>query len=197
MNELIINNIFTFIKNNTNHSEYELLKIKYGLEGVYLTITKTFIIIFIGIIFKYLDVVILTLIFFNIIRFFAFGLHAKKSYQCLILSILEFNILPYIFSNIDISIILIIIISIFSFISILLFAPSDTEKRPLTNKKKRIIRKVLSLIICLIYILLAFKLKSISHLIICALLIESIMINPITYKLLGLKYNNYKRAKNI
>ena len=194
MNNFILTNTYNFIKNNSNHTEEELLKIKYGLEGVYLNITKIIIILLIGFILDYLDTVIITLTFFNFLRFFAFGLHAKKSWQCLIFSILLFNILPWIFINIAITTHIVIIISLVSLISFVLFAPSDTEKRPLTNKKKRIIRKVFSIIVGCIFILLSITFKNLQPTILCALLIESIMITPLSYRLLGLSYNNYKKS---
>ena len=196
MNRLIINKCVDFIDNNSNsnYNEYDLLKIKYGLEGIYLTITKIIIILLIGFIFKFLDTLIITLIFFNILRFFAFGMHAKESWQCLLMSIILFNGLPYLLLNISINNYIFYFISLFSIISFLLFAPSDTEKRPLTNKKKRIIRKISSIIVSFIYILLYFYFTNIRVPILCSLLIESIMINPISYKLFGLSYNNYKKA---
>ena len=195
MTDFFVNNALKFVQNNEIYSEYELLKIRYGLEGIFLTITKVIIILLIGVIFKYLDVVLLTLLFFNILRFFAFGLHAKESWQCLILSILQFNILPYLLLNIAISKSLIIIVGIISFLSFLLFAPSDTEKRPLTNKKKRLIRKILSLLSVLLFILIAFYSNKLLVPIIGSLIIESLMVNPLSYKLLGLKYNNYKNKE--
>lgn len=196
MNNFILDKTLNFVKSNTEYDEHELLKIKYGLEGIYLTITKIVIILVIGIVFNYLETVIITLLFFNILRFFAFGLHAKKSWQCLILSILQFNVLPYLFLKIDIQLSLILILSIIAFISFILFAPSDTEKRPLKSKKKRIIRKICSIIsvICLFFITIYFK--NLRAPILSSLLIESIMINPLSYKLLGLKYNNYKKVKD-
>lgn len=194
MSSLIINKTISFIKNHSDYSNTELNKIRYGIEGVYLTITKIIVVLLIGILFRYTDVIILMLLFFNILRFFAFGLHAKKSWQCLILSILGFNILPLIFMKTGTtSSFIIIIIGIISIISFLLFAPSDTEKRPLTNAKKRFIRKVLSIIVGTIYIILAFKIKYLMIPILCSLIIESIMINPICYRILGLKYRNYKK----
>lgn len=199
MSSFIVNKTLDFIKNYSNYSNKDLNKIKYGIEGVYLTISKIIIIILIGIIFNYLDIVIITLIFFNILRFFAFGLHASKSWQCLILSIIEFNILPYILNNIAVNNIHIIIFGLISFLSFLLFAPSDTEKRPLTNKRKRIIRKVCSLLICILFIFTSYKLIFLRVPILTSLIIESLMINPFIYKILGLKYNNYKNggAQNI
>lgn len=194
MNNFILNTTYNFIKKNTHYTEYELLKIKYGLEGIYLTISKVLIILLIGIIFKYLETVIITLLFFNFLRFFAFGVHAKNSWQCLITSILQFNILPFLLLKITIKLPLIIIISIFAITSFLLFAPSDTEKRPLTNKNKRIIRKICSLILGVLFFVIAIYFDKLRVPILSSLIIESIVINPLCYKLLGVKYNNYKNS---
>jgi accessory gene regulator B len=194
LQDVIVDKALDFINKNTKYDENELKKIRYGLEGIYLTITKIIIVLVIGVFFHTLDSVLLTLLFFNILRFFAFGLHAKKSYQCLILSIIQFNILPllfnYLFNN-TLAIYIVFVIALFSFI---LFAPSDTVKRPLRNKKKRIIRKILVIITSFIYIYVAFNFINIRSAILSSLIIESFMINPLSYKLLGLPYNNYKKC---
>ena len=193
MSSFIINMSLDFIKNYSNYSNKDLNKIKYGVEGIYLTVTKILIIILLGIIFRYLSIVILTVLFFNVLRFFAFGLHAKKSWHCLILSILSFNVLPYILNYLTINNTLITIIGFISLISFLFFAPSDTEKRPLKNRKKRIIRKIISVFVGIIFIIVSFYISYLRVPILCSLLIESFMINPVCYKLLGLKYKNYKK----
>lgn len=194
LSRLLTDFTIRFIENNYNQSEEELLKIKYGIEGIYLTLVKMIIILAIGIIFKYFDTLILTLVFFNILRFFAFGLHAKKSWHCLIISLIQFNLIPYLLLQIDIPIWFYYFVFIESLISFVLFAPSDTEKRPLTNKKKRLIRKILSIICVFIYSIIAYKISYLRIPIICSLLIESSVINPFNYRLLGLNYNNYKKV---
>ena len=77
------------------------------------------------------------------------------------------------------------------------YAPADTEKRPLINKNKRIIYKVLTLVITFIYLVISLILKN--QIIINALylstILETIQILPITYKLYGVRYNNYKNYK--
>ena len=193
MNQLFINKAMSFIQNNSNYSKEEFDRIEYGLEGVYLTLSKTIVILLIGIILHYLDVVLLTLLFFNILRFFAFGLHAKKSIHCLILSILQFNVLPYIFIHLNITYTFVNSVFLFSLLSFLLFAPSDTIKRPLTNKKKRLVRKILSILSLLILMIVIFHFSSLKVPILCAFIIESLMINPISYRILGLPYHNYKK----
>lgn len=194
MQDVIVDKALDFINKNTKYDENELKKIRYGLEGIYLTITKIIIVLVIGVFFHTLDSVLLTLLFFNILRFFAFGLHAKKSYQCLILSIIQFNILPLLFNYLFNNTLAIYIVFVIALLSFILFAPSDTVKRPLRNKKKRIIRKILVIITSFIYIYVAFNFINIRSAILSSLIIESFMINPLSYKLLGLPYNNYKKC---
>ena len=75
----------------------------------------------------------------------------------------------------------------------LLYAPADTVKRPLINKRKRLIWKTLSVINCsiLVIILLLTKNNTMSNLLLFGIYTEVIFINPLTYKIFKLPYNNY------
>ena len=63
MKSFFINNSIKIITNyNKNYNQEELEKLKYGLEGIYLTITKTIIIILLGILFNIItEILIITL----------------------------------------------------------------------------------------------------------------------------------------
>lgn len=55
MKELFLNNYMNMVKkNNPTFSKDELDKMKYGIEGIYLTITKLFVILLLGFIFNIL-----------------------------------------------------------------------------------------------------------------------------------------------
>lgn len=196
MKTLFINKTMQFLSKYQDYSEDEKEKLSYGLEGIYLTYTKMIIILALALILDMFIEVIGILFFFNIIRYFGFGVHAGKSSECLISSILSFIVLPYILLNINTNNLVIIIISIICIIDLLIFAPADTVKRPFKNKKKRIIRKILTLITAFIYVIFALIIKSdiISKLLIISLIIEAIMVNPISYKLLRQPFNNYKNV---
>ena len=100
-----------------------------------------------------------------------------------------------IYLNIPIIIKIIIYIPIIVLIGI--YAPSDTVKRPLKDKKKRLIYKILSLVVTFLYIILSLIIKDnfMSNAFIFSLIIEVIIILPITYKIFGVPYNNYKNFK--
>ena len=191
MKEKFLNDSVNLItRYNNTYTEDDIDKIKYGLEGLYLTVTKLIIIVLISIILGIFKELILVLIFFNIIRYPAFGVHADKSIICLITSTTMIIGLTFIMINTTLPITNKIVISILCFIDYLLFAPADTIKRPLTNAKKRKYRKIASCI-ALIFII---KDRLLSNIILTALVIEGILINPYMYKLLGMPYDNYKKS---
>lgn len=195
MKKIILDKCMNLITTyNKSLSSNDKDKIRYGLEGLYLTITKLFFIIIISIILGIFKEMFTLLLIFNGIRLTAFGVHAKRSIDCLISSIIFFITFPFICINLNIPILTKIIISLPIVCLIGILAPADTEKRPLINKKKRIIYKILSIIISIIYMALSIIITNniLSNCFIFALIIQIIIMLPITYKIFGVKYNNYK-----
>ena len=195
MKEQFLNSTINFLNKYNSYSEQDIKKLKYGLEGIYLTITKLIIVLLLSIILGIFREVILVLVFFNIIRYFGFGFHAEKSSECLFLSLVNFIIIPFIFIRIKFPLYISLIICLFCIGNYLLFAPADTVKRPLKNKKKRLIRKLLTILIAVIYMsfIFIFKNSYLTSLILNALIVQVIMVCPITYKLFKQPYNNYKK----
>lgn len=195
MKKLIINKCMELVTTyNKDLSQRDIDKIKYGLEGLYLTITKLIFIIIISIILGIWKETLLLIIIFNGIRLTAFGVHAKRSIDCLISSTLFFILFPIICIKLTIPLIVKVILFIPLTVLIGIFAPADTEKRPLINKKKRKIYKMLSIMISIIYMTIAIVIKdnTLSNCFIFAIVIQIIIMLPITYKLFGVSYNNYK-----
>ncbi len=194
MKNKFINFTISFITKYYNYPKEDLQKMKYGIEGIYLTITKCIVIIILALLLGIFKETVVTLILFNIIRFSGFGFHAEKSYQCLILSILYFINIPLLFININISKLTTVAICAFCMISYLLFAPADTKKRPLPNKRKRLIRKISTVLIGTIYSLFIICLSKnfLTPLLLSTLVIQALIINPLFYMIFRQPYNNYK-----
>lgn len=195
MKEKLLNFTINFLNQYNTYSEMEIKKLRYGLEGIYLTVTKTIVIIIAALLLNFLKEIIILLLLFNIIRYFSFGFHAEKSSECLILSIFNFLLVPYIFLKLNTSLFVNLIICGICLILLLIFAPADTPKRPLKSKKKRIIRKIITLVVGFIYtcLVIIFKNNYISQLLVCCLIATAIVVNPLTYLLFGQTYNNYKK----
>lgn len=198
MKQLFLDKSINLItKYNSNYTDEDVEKLLYGLEGLYLTITKMIIIFLVALILGLEKELILLLILFNIIRYTGFGFHADKSIECLIFSTLLFIGLPFITLKINFTNIEIISIYVLCLLSYILYAPADTPKRPLPNKKKRKIRKLSTIGISIIYLvsIYIFNNNTYTAIVISSLLIETIMILPLTYKIFNQTYNNYKIYK--
>lgn len=183
------------------HSEIDEVKleeIRYGLEGLYLTITKLITISLLAIILNVFYEMVLLLIFFNILRVTGFGMHASKSSICLISSSLVFLILPYIAKCFTLTIYLKSILGIIAILLIYKNVPADTIKRPLVNEQKRKVFKFITTINCIIMCFCTFiiKYEYINNLIIMGIYIEVFLTSPYMYKLFHLSYNNYLNYVN-
>lgn len=193
MKKLIINKCINYIKKYNNYSNEDIEIIKYGLEGIYLSITKVAIILTISFLLGIFKEVIIFLLLFNIIRSTAFGLHASKSYICLITSTLIFILIPYLSLYISINVYIKTFISILCILYVYKYAPSDTKKRPIVNIKRRLVYKTISTITCIIYsfILIIINNRFISNALLFSMIVECFMISPFVYRIFNLPYNNY------
>ena len=191
MKEVFLKHSLQLITANKEWDEESLEKIRYGLEGIYLTIVKLVILLALAIILNIERLFLINLVFFNILRFFAFGVHARNSTQCLITSTVMFIIFPMLSTSIDFPLPVQIIIASICVLLFLLYAPADTHKRPQKNRKKRQFRKAFAVTIAIIYVLLIIMLKDLNQIILCSLMTETIMILPITYRILGVPYKNH------
>ena len=198
MKDIIIKNIMNQIKKYNNFDEIKLAEIKYGLETVYLTIIKTIVFIIIAILLKTIKELGLFMLFYGILRLTGFGVHAQKSIHCWISSITIFVLIPILIKYITLPIYILIPILILSFITLAIYAPADTPKRPLINKKKRTIYKILTIIISFIYAIIILCVKNniiITNTLLYSMLLEGFLVAPYTYKLFGVSYKNYKTYK--
>ncbi len=194
MKKLFLKKIRTAIKKQyPNYNDDKIDEIMYGIEGLYLTFTKTVVICIIALILGILKELICLLVSFNFIRFFAFGMHASKSSICLIFSSLLFIIFSILCKYIVLPKYLLYILYLLALAIISIYAPSDTVKRPLIKRKKRVKFKILSIKVVIIYFILTLVSKNnlFINSLIFGLLIECILINPITYKVFKMPYKNY------
>lgn len=182
------------VKQYPKYSKDKVDEIMYGVEGIYLTITKTIIISLIALILGVFNELIFLLISFNFIRLFAFGMHANKSWICLLFSSTLFLGGAYLCKILVIPKNILITLFLIVLLIISIYAPSDTVKRPLIKKKRRIIFKILSMTVVIIYFILTLIIKNnlFINAIIIGLIIECILILPTTYMIFKMPYKNYK-----
>ena len=193
MQKVIINHWMNIIKKHNNYDDIKLTEIKYGLTGIYLTITKLIVVLLLSFILGITKHTLILLFFFNIIRLTSFGIHAKKSWICLVSSIGLFIGIPLIIKHFKINLVLKVILGIINILLIYIYSPADTKKRPIVSPKRRKVYKYLSTLIAITFVILSLIINNyyIQNSLIFALIIQNILISPLTYKIFKEPYNNY------
>lgn len=194
MKQYIVNNCYNFvISNNPNVDRLTKDKLKYGLESIYILITKIIFVFIVAGLLNILTEVIIFLCLYNLIRMPSFGLHATKSWICLVSSTLIFILIPILCKNYIIPINIKTILGVITTILIYKNAPADTYKRPIINKKRRQRYKYISTSVAIILSIASIMLKDtfLSNSCILALVVQCFMISPVTYKTFNLPYDNY------
>jgi len=186
-----------FITANTDKDEEELEKIKYGIEVILINIFKLFILLITAQIFGIFIYTFIAFISFAFLRVFASGVHANSSIKCIITNYLIFFSIVYLSSFYSLSKSLTVVTFLISLSLIILYAPADTEERPIISKKLRKTLKIKSIacIIFLAIVSLLMKKDVYRNLIAYAALEESIMITPMVYFIFGKGYRNYEKIK--
>lgn len=195
MKDLFINNSLNIIKrNNPNYSEEKIEEIEYGLVGLYLTISKTIIIILIALILGIVKELIIFTIIYNIIRMPSFGLHAKSSIACLVSSAIMFIGIPYLCVLVQIPFLIKLTLGIIGVVLIAKNSPADTEKRPIVSPKRRRNYKIISTILAVIFVITSIMISDnfLSNCFTISLILQCIITAPTTYKLFNMPYDNYK-----
>lgn len=193
MKEKFIVGVVNLARRNKEYSDEDVAVMRYALEGIYLTFTKILVITLIACLLGLFKEYMWFVILYTPLRSVSFGWHANTTKECWVVSILSFILIPYIFSIITINEITKIILLTFSILVFALYSPADTKKRPIVNKKRRLLFKVVSLIITLVYCCYSFKHSNlIGNLMIASLLYQSLLINPLIYKITHQEFNNYK-----
>jgi len=197
MRDKVIGYLMQSIEKQHDYSKDKLEEIQYGLEALYITITKTAVILVLAYFLGIFWIVLLLALLHGLIRTVSFGLHATSSWLCFLFSGALFIIPPLFFNLIILPLWIQIAICLLALCAVVLWAPADTKNRPLYNKKKRERLKILSIIITLVYITAVFLIDNnvIANAILYILIIKIFDISPFTYKLFKQPYANYKREE--
>ena len=190
MKKIIIDYCINLINKYYKYDDVKIAELRYGLESFYMTITKMIVAIILSIFIGITKELLLLSLFYGILRLVMFGAHGKNSIQCWIMSMLIFILIPLLIKYSHIPKLIMIVLFIFVFFLIYKYAPAGTEKRVLKNKRKKLLLKYLSLFIsaCYMFIITYFADEYWSNILFYSLLLSTIFILPITYKIMGVKY---------
>ena len=194
MKKKFLNSSMELITKNKHYTDEQVEIMRYGLETIYLVVTKMVIIFSVAYLLDIVKEMMLLLITYNIIRSQSFGIHASKSIYCLISSLIMFIGGALLCKYCVLPFELMVSLAVICNICLLLYAPADTHKRPLVNSKKRKRFKFISFTFGIIYtiLIIVFRDYAITNYLLFGMIEAIIMILPITYKTFNLPYNNYK-----
>lgn len=183
--------IVQFIIEKSHEKDFKRQEtIRYGIKVLWVNLYKFPIIFGVAYILGILDRTIIAYISFALLRAFAGGLHSSRGIYCLISSMCILYG-PVFMSN-YISWHVNLIMYIFSFIAIILYAPSDTKNKPLLSSQFRKELKYKSiLVLSFIFVSSLMLPKEISNIMSLTTFIESLMILPLTYKLFRKEMGSY------
>lgn len=177
-----------------NKEGFEYEKLKLGVEVVLLSLSKLILVLILSIYFNILIETIVMIISHTILRRNAFGLHAKNSNVCLIITLIMFIVPPILLKNLYLNNYIVTVLFLLFNTVLYKNAPADTENHPLLGAKLRKKLKtktwVYGNILMIITVLIPFN--NLKPLVLISVLYIVIMISPITYKILKRRCNNYE-----
>ena len=193
MKNSFVNCSYNYIIRHKKLDHYNKVKIKYGLEVMYSFVTKTVAIIIMSALLGFLIENLFVFLFYGILRTFSHGVHAKTSRHCWISTLCTYFLTGLFCKYISFPKYIMYIISLISFLTIIIYAPADTIYRPIRSKEKRLALKLKASVASFLYIIIIIFVNfSYKNSIIVSFILCVISINPITYKVLKTPQNNYK-----
>ncbi|GAB6107173.1 accessory gene regulator B family protein [Fusibacter bizertensis] len=171
------------------------IRLKYGIEMFYLSFSKLIAVLVVSILLGTFWETVITLVSYNFIRQKSQGLHAKSSLKCLISSMTFFVILPWMVVHVDIYPYISMAAAMAIPVIAYLYAPSDTQKKPIVQKKVRERLKKDAIVRSFIIVGLTLIVPSatVKFLLVMGAYIALLYVLPITYKIMKEERNNYEK----
>ncbi len=194
MKQKFLNSSLNLVKKYyPNYSGDRLDIIRYGIEGLYLTLLKLIIIFAIAFILNIIKETLILFAFYTLIRSFSFGYHASKSWTCLLSSTLFFIGIPLICYLFVVPFYLKVFIVVLTTLTFIIYSPADTKKRPILPSKRKIVLKCLSVLTSIIFsvIILNTQEEWFANILLGSLVVQNLMIIPFTYKVFKQPYDNW------
>lgn len=181
-------------KERFQNDEETYLKVKYGVEVILINVFKIAFVYILALLVGVFWETLVVHLTFVVLRRYSFGLHAIKSLNCTITSLLMFVLGPFIFQAVPSSNLFVIIVFAFVLFNMFRYAPSDTESLPLIGLKERkaLKRKALVCTVILFLVTLLVPFAEMKTLIMLGSVYQVISIHPLMYKLLNRRYKNYE-----
>lgn len=182
------------IRDQSNLNNLNYVKVKYGLEVLILNFCKLVFMFMAAGILGILKETCFIIASFAFIRRYAFGVHAKSSVECTLLTSALFLTGAYLPVVIQIGIGQIVLMNSITVLLLWIYAPADTEARPLLKAEQReeLKKRAVSSQILLILLIISIPNLHLRFLLSYGSLCEALTVTPIVYKLMNRRYRNYE-----
>lgn len=186
------------ISNYFTKSELELKKIKLGIEILLINISKFIIIMTVAYNLNLASYTILGILLLGLMRLNCFGLHAKNSIVCTLVSGVSLIFISYISKYCYLKLGQIALMGLINLIIIAKYAPADTEAHPLVGEelRKKLKIKAIITIIVIYCIGLIINKDEIIRIIVLMASLQCVLIHPVTYKIFRRGWRNYEKYEN-
>ena len=173
----------------------ELAKMKLGLEIFFINISKFIVVFSIASHFNLLKESLFMSLVFGSIRSTAFGLHAKNSMVCTLITSVMFIAGPYVSYYIKLDNYVVLAAFIIMTFCFYKYSPADTEKHPILGEELRLKLRKETVLKSLFFMVVTMivKIQVIKAMIVLAIGFDIISILPITYKILNRGHKNYEK----
>ncbi len=167
--------------------------LRYGIQIYYFNISKLLILFSFSIILGIFTETCITFLLIAILKRFAYGFHADTFWSCLAVTFVNIFGIIYL-SEFSFNPLIKIMLALTSLILFALFAPADTEERPLVDSKKRLKLKIKTISVAILYFILSFFTNNtLSNMLVLSLTFIGLNTCPVLYILFKKEYKNYEK----
>lgn len=169
--------------------------INYGLQILLFEFLSSIAVLSISISFGILQYVFVVTTVFGLLRVTGGGAHGRSRFECLAGYVVFIFVTIFLSKRIVIDIYVMVLLFIVNTVIFAVFAPGDTQEKPITKREKRIKLKAFSVPLLLMLFIVAFLIKSMEP-IVCNIIILSstyaaFLLSPLGYKLTGCKHGYF------
>jgi accessory gene regulator B len=192
--DTICGDLIRRISTSSNINKVDMPKIEYGLKVLFTNTAKFLSLMTAAYILGILRYTLIFFICFSAIRMFAFGIHAKTSLNCTLSNFIIFIGTAFLSTKISVNNFLYLGMFAISFMLFILYAPSDTEARPIVSKRLRKKLKIKTIVVVSILMIIGLIVHNpiYKSIIVFATITEGLCITPLLYKIFGKGYKNYE-----
>ncbi|WMJ76000.1 MULTISPECIES: accessory gene regulator B family protein [unclassified Sedimentibacter] len=167
--------------------------LRYGIQIYYFNISKLLILLVVSIVLDIFAETCMAFLLIAILKRFAYGFHADTFWSCLVITFINIFGIVYL-SELSFNPLIKILLAVISLILFALFAPADTEERPLVDSKKRLKLKIKTMSAAVLYFVLSFFTnEALSNMLVLSLTFIGLNTCPVLYILFKKEYKNYEK----